>query len=72
MVNHIIIMMLEVSLPGRRRSFLDDLGAGEYTKDYFSEKRYEVFCNRGESTIFRSLEILIKRQERNIVPTDLN
>ena len=30
-------------------AFLDDLGAGEYTKDYFSEKRYEVFCNRGES-----------------------
>ena len=29
--------------------FLDDLGAGEYTKDYFSEKRYEIFCNRGES-----------------------
>ena len=28
---------------------MDDLGAGEYTKDYFSEKRYEVFCNRGES-----------------------
>ena len=30
-------------------AFLDDLGAGEYTKDYFSEKRYEIFCNRGES-----------------------
>lgn len=22
-----------------------DLGAGEYTADYFSEKRYEIFCN---------------------------
>ncbi len=30
-------------------AFLDDLGAGEYTKDYFSDKRYEIFCNRGES-----------------------
>lgn len=30
-------------------AFLDDLGAGEYTKDYFSKKRYEIFCNRGES-----------------------
>ena len=30
-------------------AFLDDLGAGEYTKDYFSEKRYEIFCNRGKS-----------------------
>lgn len=30
-------------------AFLDDLGAGEYTKDYFSDKRYEIFCNRGKS-----------------------
>lgn len=30
-------------------AILDDLGAGEYTKDYFSEKRYEIFCNRGKS-----------------------
>lgn len=30
-------------------AFLDDLGCGEYTKDYFSDKRYTVFCNRGES-----------------------
>lgn len=30
-------------------AFLDDLGAGEYTKDYFSEKRYSIFCNRGQS-----------------------
>ena len=26
-----------------------DLGAGEYTKDNFSEKRYTIFCNRSES-----------------------
>lgn len=26
-----------------------DLGAGEYTKDYFSEKRYNIFCNRSIS-----------------------
>lgn len=25
---------------------LTDLGAGEYTKDYFSDKRYEILCNR--------------------------
>ncbi|MDL2229249.1 heparinase II/III-family protein [Treponema sp. OttesenSCG-928-L16] len=24
---------------------LCDLGAGEYTKDYFGERRYEIFCN---------------------------
>ncbi len=30
-------------------AFLDDLGAGEYTKDYFSKKRYKIFCNRGKS-----------------------
>lgn len=24
---------------------LTDLGAGEYTKDYFGEKRYEILCN---------------------------
>ncbi len=30
-------------------AFLDDLGCGEYTKDYFSDKRYTVFCNRGAS-----------------------
>ncbi len=28
-------------------AFLDDLGCGEYTKDYFSDRRYTVFCNRG-------------------------
>lgn len=26
--------------------FLTDLGAGEYTKDYFNEKRYTILCNR--------------------------
>ena len=26
--------------------FLTDLGAGEYVKDYFSEGRYDIFCNR--------------------------
>ncbi|MDR0400667.1 MAG: heparinase II/III-family protein [Treponema sp.] len=26
-----------------------DLGAGEYTRDYFSDKRYTVFCNCSES-----------------------
>jgi hypothetical protein len=26
-----------------------DLGAGEYTKDYFSDKRYTIFCNSSES-----------------------
>ena len=30
-------------------TFLDDLGAGEYTRAYFSDKRYEIFCNRGKS-----------------------
>lgn len=25
---------------------LTDLGAGEYTKDYFGQKRYEILCNR--------------------------
>lgn len=25
---------------------LTDLGAGEYTKEYFSEKRYDILCNR--------------------------
>lgn len=30
---------------GRGEMFLTDLGAGEYTKDYFSEKRYETLCN---------------------------
>ncbi|MCL2130764.1 MAG: heparinase II/III-family protein, partial [Treponema sp.] len=29
--------------------FLLDLGAGEYTKDYFSDKRYTIFCNCSES-----------------------
>ena len=24
---------------------LEDLGAGEYTADYFGEKRYHIFCN---------------------------
>jgi hypothetical protein len=26
-----------------------DLGAGEYTKDYFGDKRYTIFCTRSES-----------------------
>lgn len=30
-------------------ALLDDLGSGEYTKQYFSDKRYEIFCNRGLS-----------------------
>jgi len=30
---------------GRGELFLTDLGAGEYTKDYFSEKRYQILCN---------------------------
>jgi len=29
--------------------FLLDMGAGEYTKDYFSDKRYTIFCNCSES-----------------------
>lgn len=29
--------------------FLADLGAGEYCKDYFNEKRYTIFCNNSES-----------------------
>ncbi len=28
---------------------LTDLGAGEYTKDYFNENRYTIFCNRSLS-----------------------
>lgn len=27
-------------------TFLTDLGCGEYTKDYFGPKRYEILCNR--------------------------
>ncbi len=30
-------------------AFLEDLGSGEYTKDYFSDKRYTIFCNSGAS-----------------------
>ncbi len=30
---------------GRGEMFLTDLGAGEYTRDYFSEKRYQILCN---------------------------
>lgn len=29
--------------------YIMDLGAGEYTKDYFHEKRYSIFCNSSES-----------------------
>ena len=29
--------------------FLLDMGAGEYTKDYFSDQRYTIFCNTSES-----------------------
>lgn len=29
--------------------FATDLGAGEYTKDYFGEGRYEIFCNSSYS-----------------------
>ncbi len=49
MVNHIIIDVGSFHYLVDGEAFLDDLGAGEYTKDYFSEKRYEVFCTRGES-----------------------
>ena len=28
--------------------FLLDTGAGEYTRDYFGDKRYAIFCNRSE------------------------
>jgi hypothetical protein len=31
------------------RMVLCDLGAGEYTRDYFGEKRYTIFCNQSES-----------------------
>jgi hypothetical protein len=31
------------------KMILCDLGAGEYTKDYFSDKRYTIFCTRSES-----------------------
>lgn len=30
-------------------ALLDDLGSGEYTKKYFSNQRYEIFCTRGLS-----------------------
>lgn len=38
--------------------FLTDLGHGEYTKDYFHEKRYEILCNRsrGHSVPFINYE----------------
>jgi len=29
--------------------FLLDVGAGEYTKDYFTDKRYTIFCNCSQS-----------------------
>lgn len=29
--------------------FLTDLGSGEYTKDYFGDKRYSIFCNHSIS-----------------------
>ncbi|MFR6332585.1 MAG: hypothetical protein ACLUOI_29915 [Eisenbergiella sp.] len=37
----------DVKLPasGGDEMLLTDLGAGEYTRDYFSEKRYEILCN---------------------------
>lgn len=28
---------------------LVDLGSGEYTKDYFGDRRYDIFCNRSSS-----------------------
>jgi hypothetical protein len=31
------------------KMILCDLGAGEYTKDYFSDKRYTIFCTQSES-----------------------
>jgi hypothetical protein len=31
------------------RMVLCDLGAGEYTRDYFGEKRYTIFCTQSES-----------------------
>jgi hypothetical protein len=30
------------------RMAICDLGAGEYTKDYFGDKRYDIFCNKSE------------------------
>lgn len=29
-------------------ALLEDLGSGEYTKKYFSDERYEIFCTRGK------------------------
>ncbi len=36
---------------GHGTTFLEDLGAGEYIRDYFGPKRYEILCNssRGHS-----------------------
>lgn len=32
---------------------LTDLGAGEYTKEYFHEGRYRILCNNSLDTAFR-------------------
>lgn len=40
---------------------LTDLGAGEYTKDYFSDKRYEILCNR---SVGHSVPIINGEEQR--------
>ena len=41
--------------------FLTDLGAGEYTSDYFGKKRYEILCN---SSLGHSVPIMNGKSQR--------
>lgn len=50
--------------------FLDDLGAGEYTRDYFSKKRYEIFCNRGLSHNIPIIDEIDQRAGANYCASD--
>lgn len=42
--------------------FITDLGAGEYTRDYFNENRYTIFCNQSLS---HSVPIINKSVQKN-------
>lgn len=41
--------------------FLADLGCGEYNKDYFGKKRYEILCNR---SFGHSVPIINKQEQK--------
>ncbi len=42
--------------------FLTDLGAGEYVKEYFSEGRYDIFCNR---SLGHNVPLLCGKEQKN-------